>query len=270
MQKKEKLFTAGQFARLYHINKKTLLFYHQIGLFSPAVVGDNRYRYYSYRQCAQLETILLLRQLNFSLEEIRDFMQNPSPTALRGVYLQKIQQIDAQLIKLRQLKEALVWQSQEIDRLQDIDLGAIGVQYRPAQCMLVCPVMPHTTPEEETKMLLQGVGDLLSQNPYGTAYGTMVPTEKLYSHQSEEYSAVYMLLEPGSDLPGAVTRPNGLYLCGWCLGSWDNLPACYDRLLAYAADQGLTLGDYSYETSANEMFVQSEEEYITQIEIPIQ
>ena len=67
MSKKEKLFTAGQFAQLYHINKKTLLFYHQIGLFSPAAVGDNRYRYYSYRQCAQLETILLLRQLNFSL-----------------------------------------------------------------------------------------------------------------------------------------------------------------------------------------------------------
>lgn len=48
-------FTAGQFARLHQLNKRTLHYYDDIGLFSPAYKGENGYRYYTYQQSAQLE-----------------------------------------------------------------------------------------------------------------------------------------------------------------------------------------------------------------------
>ena len=51
------LFTAGQFARLHHLNKRTLHYYDDIGLFSPAYKGKNGYRYYTYQQSAELESI---------------------------------------------------------------------------------------------------------------------------------------------------------------------------------------------------------------------
>ena len=37
---KNTLFTIGQFAALHGINKKTLMWYDEIGLFCPAVVKD--------------------------------------------------------------------------------------------------------------------------------------------------------------------------------------------------------------------------------------
>ena len=40
-------FTAGQFARLHQLNKRTLHYYDDIGLFSPAYKGENGYRYYT-------------------------------------------------------------------------------------------------------------------------------------------------------------------------------------------------------------------------------
>ena len=62
---------AVSYTHLIHgIHKKTLMWYDQVGLLSPAFVGENGYRYYSYRQSARLETILMLRALEVSLSLI--------------------------------------------------------------------------------------------------------------------------------------------------------------------------------------------------------
>ena len=38
MEKKRKMLTIGQFAALHGINKKTLMWYDEIGLFRPAMI----------------------------------------------------------------------------------------------------------------------------------------------------------------------------------------------------------------------------------------
>ena len=79
MDQRDKLLTIGQFAAMHGINKKTLMWYDEIGLFKPAAINpENGYRCYSYHQSPILETILLLRELNVSLDEIREFMKNRS------------------------------------------------------------------------------------------------------------------------------------------------------------------------------------------------
>jgi len=45
-------------------------------LLKPACIKENGYRYYSYQQSAALETILMLREMNVSLDEIKQFMEN--------------------------------------------------------------------------------------------------------------------------------------------------------------------------------------------------
>ncbi len=62
MNKNDKLLTIGQFAAMHGINKKTLMWYNEIGLFKPASINpENGYRFYTYYQSPILETILLLR-----------------------------------------------------------------------------------------------------------------------------------------------------------------------------------------------------------------
>lgn len=67
LKEKAALFTIGQFAALHEINKKTLMWYDEIGLLKPACIKENGYRYYSYQQSAALETILMLRELMYLL-----------------------------------------------------------------------------------------------------------------------------------------------------------------------------------------------------------
>ena len=61
---------------LLDINKKTLMWYDEIDLLKPVCIKQNGYRYYSYQQSAALETILMLREMNVSLDEIKQFMEN--------------------------------------------------------------------------------------------------------------------------------------------------------------------------------------------------
>ena len=43
-------YTTAQFAKLHGINKRTLHYYDDIGLFSPKHKVDNQYRYYTESQ----------------------------------------------------------------------------------------------------------------------------------------------------------------------------------------------------------------------------
>lgn len=88
------LFTIGQFAKLHEINKKTLMWYDEMGLLKPAVIKENGYRYYSYYQSSLLETILLLRELNVSIPEIQNFLQNRSAFSLECLLSDKIKELD--------------------------------------------------------------------------------------------------------------------------------------------------------------------------------
>ena len=73
-----KLFTIGQFSAIHGVTKKTLMWYDEIGLLKPAVIGENGYRYYTYLQSPTLEIILMLRELNVSIPEILTFLSNRS------------------------------------------------------------------------------------------------------------------------------------------------------------------------------------------------
>lgn len=74
MNKKARNLTTAQFAKLHNVNKRTLHYYDSIGLFSPRHKGDNGYRYYDYSQSIDFEYIRMLREINLSIEEIKEFI----------------------------------------------------------------------------------------------------------------------------------------------------------------------------------------------------
>ena len=108
MDKKSKLLTIGQFAALHGINKKTLMWYDEIGLFKPAAINpENGYRCYNYHQSPILETILLLRELDVSIVEIQAFMKNRSAENLKQLLDEKIASLDLQIIHLQAVRKTL-------------------------------------------------------------------------------------------------------------------------------------------------------------------
>ena len=63
MKKEMKRLTTAQFAKLHEVNKRTLHYYDDIGLFCPLTKEENGYRYYDISQSIDFEYIRMLKIL---------------------------------------------------------------------------------------------------------------------------------------------------------------------------------------------------------------
>jgi len=68
------MYTVKELARLAGITPRTLHYYDEIGLLKPSQTGDNGYRYYGEEAVLRLQQILLYRQMELPLEDIRQLM----------------------------------------------------------------------------------------------------------------------------------------------------------------------------------------------------
>ena len=74
----EKMMTVNQVSRLCGISVRTLHYYDELGLLSPSSVTGAGYRMYGKDALSRLQQILFFRELDFSLKEIRQILDNPS------------------------------------------------------------------------------------------------------------------------------------------------------------------------------------------------
>lgn len=69
-------YTINKLAKLAGVSTRTLRYYDELGLLSPARVSSNGYRIYGQKEIDRLQQILFYRELGVSLEEIRSILSS--------------------------------------------------------------------------------------------------------------------------------------------------------------------------------------------------
>jgi DNA-binding transcriptional MerR regulator len=97
------MYTIGDFSRLGQIPVKTLRYYDGIGLLRASrVLSRTGYRYYSGAQLAELNRILALKDLGFSLREIRMLVAESVPLdQIRALLRQKVEELEQSVVRQR-------------------------------------------------------------------------------------------------------------------------------------------------------------------------
>lgn len=70
-------YTVQQLAKISHVSVRTLHYYDEIDLLKPSYVGLNGYRYYEQKKLLKLQQILFFRELDFSLEQMKQMFASP-------------------------------------------------------------------------------------------------------------------------------------------------------------------------------------------------
>ena len=70
--------TVKDVSKLTGVSVRTLHYYDAIGLLTPTKVTDAGYRLYDDTALSRLQSILLFRELQFSLKEIKEFLDSPA------------------------------------------------------------------------------------------------------------------------------------------------------------------------------------------------
>ena len=97
----------GELASLTGLTVRTLHHYDEIGILKPCEYTDSGHRLYREEDIIRLQQILSLKHLGFSLEEIKNCLQNPDFSLINVVnsHLDKLnQQIELQQQLTRLLK----------------------------------------------------------------------------------------------------------------------------------------------------------------------
>lgn len=112
------MLNIGEFARLGQVSPRMLRHYDEIGLLKPErVEAANSYRLYSVHQLGRLHRIVALRDMGFSLDQIRELLlDDVSVVELRGMLrlrrAQIAQTVDDEQQRLRRVEahlRALEW-----------------------------------------------------------------------------------------------------------------------------------------------------------------
>mgnify|MGYP002702238524 CR=1 FL=1 len=270
MDEKSKLLTIGQFAALHGINKKTLMWYDEIGLFKPAAVNPvNGYRCYNYYQSPILETILLLRELDVSIGEIQDFMKNRSAQHMKKLLDEKIGELDLQIMHLQAVKQTLCNHQQNMTALLTMDLSEIAVVEKEERCLVTVDIDKDITFEQEVELITAETARYQLGRLHDASYGSMIPVASIENGKFDDYTKLFIEIPSLSQKSGLHIQPKGLYVRAFHKGGWATIPRRYEEILSYARQKQLTLSGFSYEKGINETVIDRVEDYIVRIEIPI-
>ncbi len=270
MDKNEKLLTIGQFAALHGINKKTLMWYDEIGLFRPAAINpENGYRCYNYHQSPILETILLLRELDVSIPEIQDFMKNRSAKNMERLLKEKISGLDLQIMHLKAIRKTLQNHYQDMTTLLTMDLSEISIIEKEERYLVTVDIEKNISFEKEVELITAKTAKYQLGRLHEASYGSMISVADLENGSFDNYSKLFIEIPFLPYQTGLHIMPKGKYLKAFHKGEWDGIPKRYQEILDYAKENGLTLHGFSYEMGINENVIDRIEDYIVQIEIPV-
>ncbi len=269
MNRKKYLYSSGEFAKLTGVNKRTLHYYHDIGLFSPESIGENGYHYYTCFQFAQLELILTLRKIGLSIDEIREYVSRPSDQSFSQMMTKKKKLIDE---SIEQLLSAQAFLEQKAERLRlgmESRHGAIELCTLPEQKLVLSAPISGKYDEEDFSVAAEFSLRLKQLFHIYDNFGSRISVDKLKQGHFNSYDSFFAYC-PSASLTYDILLPPGTYLRTFCIGDWGRLPNIYQSILSYAKEHHLTLTGYAYEEGLNEMSIEDQEDYITMISVRVQ
>jgi len=269
MNNEKTYLTTGEFAKLCRVSKHTLFHYNDIGIFMPQHTDENGYRYYHVLQYDTFCTISQLRTVGMSLTDIKAYLEQRSPRNLIALCTEQESVIDMQIKQLRQIKKNLSTTRQSVAQAVASDKG-IFIQQEPKEHLKLSQCLSQADDFNMTIAfgdLLHAAGETIFRNISGMIHRT---DHLLHGNYNQQYW-FYLRTPCKKKSCDCVIKPAGNYLNAYHNGSYETLGSTYEKLLAYAKTQYLTLGEWFYEEMViGDWAVPNYDDYVLKVSVQVQ
>lgn len=265
----------GDFAKLCNTNKRTLIHYDEIGLFSPAYTDEKGYRYYTESQCDVFFTITCLKDIGMPLKEIKTYIDRRNPAALKELLREQQQKIRREIDQLRRIEQVIDTKLHLVSSGECLKfrnrLSQVSLEEHPEEYLITSPRLDTSDHEKLFKAICQHIGRCthLHLNA-GHPYGAMLTVRSLLSGGPDIYAHFFTkVLSPPKGHPYTV-KPAGTYAVIYLQGNYYDADHAYSDLLAYLDEHHLSGGEFCYKEAIwDELTVENEADYVTRISIPV-
>lgn len=266
----------GDFAKLCNTNKRTLIHYHNIGLFIPALIDEKGYRFYSESQCDIFSTITYLKDLGMPLQEIAFYIDNRTIGEMKDLLLKQKEKVAKELAHLQRIQDVIhtklnLIQLSETSRIADHP-SDITVDYVEEEYYVISDVLDTDQHQEIFQNLCQHLQICNTSNySYGYNYGAVQSTADLFSGKWDYYHFFITKTKNQVFTSPSLVKPAGHYITTYLVGDYYNINQVYQRLLDYIDSNHLQVGPFIYkEAIVEEVLTTDINSYITKLSILVQ
>ncbi|MEY9974665.1 DNA-binding transcriptional MerR regulator [Lysinibacillus sp. RC46] len=103
----DETITINQLAKIFDISHHQIRYYEEKGLLFPSYTDNNRYRKYSLKEIYQLAQILMLRNLNLSIAQIKEVLTSYEKNDYLSLLREKSKELSDEINKLQKIKKAI-------------------------------------------------------------------------------------------------------------------------------------------------------------------
>ncbi|CEQ16943.1 MerR family transcriptional regulator [Paraclostridium sordellii] len=267
---KRKYYKTGELSKIYNLGRDSLKYYEKLGLLNPGR-DTNSYRMYTIKDICNLNLIKELRSLDFSMQKIKEYLENRNVDTTREMLLEEVRFIDEKLEELSSHKESLHKRLSSINNtVEHTNFNRIELLYMPKRKVLT--VNSNVTFDENVDYLIQRLNEkfdykfyVLGNSNFGAVFDTKSVTKGVFNN----YKYIFCLLDDDAKNYDFIID-EGYYVTYTYKGNYKQIRKILPMLFKFIEFNNYTiLGDpleiYKidiYETSI-------EDEYVTQVQIPV-
>lgn len=261
----------GEFSKISKTTIKTLRYYDEIDLIKPAFVDDNGYRYYEIEQLNDLIMIVELRNLDFSIDKIKEFLNTSNKKSILEYQLSNLETEFAKKAKQISLIKNYISKSERGEFMEKYEAKEITIQeekvyYKHGKIDTMADLFNFVlTAGEECKNA--------NANLKCKDYCYVTYTAKEYKDKDIELEYVEAVTDFGVETPNIKFRldPKITAISVKHKGAYNNLAKAYSFALNVVKEKGYEIAGPIREVYIHGCWdTESELDYVTEIQIPIQ
>ena len=262
------MFSAGELAKLQNISKQTLIYYDKMDLFKPSYIDpENGYRYYSAEQLDYLDTILIMKKIGFSLNEIKNHMKNFTTENSMVFFRNQLSVIENKIQELSLIKNRLEHRCEQMEQIYSKEMLEPVVSTTNSSYILYHNVDKPYDMKEISIATKKCYAQALTDNlPVFFQGGVSVPLENIKAGRYTEAKLAFLTTENLANVANVQKLPKGMTASLYHFGNYYDVGDSYVKLIQFCVKNNLRITSDSYEFCINDYITSRyEEEFITKI-----
>ncbi|MCK5763833.1 MAG: MerR family transcriptional regulator [Clostridiales bacterium] len=264
-------FLIGEMAKIFNISTDTLRYYDKIDVLKPEYDKKNDYRYYSIRSLFKLSRIIFLKNLDISLDDIKKYLKNKNTDNLLNLLKKKEKEIDVKINKLMNIQNKIHTKLELFENINN-DLDRVKIKRIPERIGIFLDLNSIDN-DYEIKQAFKEKEKHFRISSWlieGQIY-TSLSKENMRNKIFDKFTYFIEIVSLDSKFQEEfIVIPENDYACIVCIGPYDNIKIQYQLLTKWIEDNGYKIiGDSIEKNIVDYDFSDSENEYISEIQIPI-
>ncbi|MFE6076686.1 MerR family transcriptional regulator [Paenibacillus sp. NPDC057886] len=262
-------YKISEISKLYGISVDSLRYYEDLGVLEPQREKNN-YRIYSLKDISKLNIIRDLRLLDFSMQKIKDYLDNHSLDKTLEILYEEQRLIQDRIHKLQQRGNMINERVNVISANLEIKTGEFNVVKFPARPCLQLNL--RISRDEEMDFAIKKLHSKHENRIFDFAnqiYASSVKVDEMIVNKPIIFDSVFFILDQNEKEYDFIL-PEGDYLTFYYHGGYHQTSQKIFEVIHFAKDNNLQLLGNPfeiYETDNRETTI--EDEYLTQIQVQI-